>query len=201
MSASNLSKGALADQPGRVGHAILTRMGIEFYPLDPRPDEILIHDIAHSLSLQCRWAGHCSEFYSVAEHSVRVSDYLLETCGPSLALVGLMHDASEAYLVDLPRPIKRHEAFSGPYLAAEAALERAIAERFALSHPWGPEIHHADNVILATEYRDLLPQGRADRYKLRGLPDPLPGRISPVTPRAACATFLQRFQELHGSLS
>ena len=95
MSASNLSKGALADQPGRVGHAILTRMGIEFYPLDPRPDEILIHDIAHSLSLQCRWAGHCSEFYSVAEHSIRVSDYLLETCGPSLALVGLMHDASE----------------------------------------------------------------------------------------------------------
>ena len=68
----------------------------------PNPDDIRIEDIAHALSNQCRFAGHAREFYSVAEHSVHVS----QLCLPEHALWGLLHDASEAYLVDLPRPLK-----------------------------------------------------------------------------------------------
>ena len=90
----------------RVGDWIQTMSGVIFYPLDPRPEEIRIEDIAHALSHQCRFAGHCREFYSVAEHSVRVSRELPQ----EFMLWGLLHDASEAYLVDLPRPIKRWSA-------------------------------------------------------------------------------------------
>ena len=59
---------------GRKGDWILTYSGIEFWPLDPRPEDVRIEDIAHALSMQCRFAGHCDRFYSVAEHSIRVAD-------------------------------------------------------------------------------------------------------------------------------
>src|ERR1039457_118422 len=80
-----------------------TFSGLRFWPLDPNPEKILIDDIAHALAHQCRFGGHASRFYSVAEHSVHVS----RLCPPEDALWGLLHDASEAYLVDLPRPLKQ----------------------------------------------------------------------------------------------
>src|ERR1017187_10636100 len=78
--------------------SITTFSGIHFWPLLPNPADIRIEDIAHALSNQCRFAGHAREFYSVAEHSVRVS----QLCPPEDALWGLLHDASEAYLTDVP---------------------------------------------------------------------------------------------------
>lgn len=108
----------------RKGDWMQTFTGQKFWPADPRAEEIDIHDIAHALSLQCRYAGHCLRFYSVAEHCV-----LLANAVPEQKLWALLHDASEAYLVDVPRPTK-------PSLTGYAELENAImakvAERFKL---------------------------------------------------------------------
>ena len=83
---------------------IQTHLGIQFIVLEPRFENIHIGDIAHALSMNCRFNGHCKDFYSVAEHSVHVSRILDDD--PNLALWGLLHDASEAYITDLPRPVK-----------------------------------------------------------------------------------------------
>ena len=84
---------------------IQTYTGRKFHPLRPRVAEVDVRDIAHALSLKCRFGGHCRVFYSVAEHSVRVSR-VLEAKGRELAVWGLMHDAGEAYLPDVGRPVK-----------------------------------------------------------------------------------------------
>src|ERR1700744_4853571 len=86
---------------------IQTFTGKKFSPLAPRPEDVDIRDIAHALAMKCRFNGHCSPFYSIAEHSVRVS-WLLEQQGKREALWGLMHDAADAYLPDLGAPIKNH---------------------------------------------------------------------------------------------
>jgi hypothetical protein len=86
----------------RKGDWMQTYTGRQFWPIDPRADEIDIVDIAHALSQQCRFAGHCKSFYSVATHSWHTSN----VCNSENALWGLLHDAAEAYLVDLPTPIK-----------------------------------------------------------------------------------------------
>src|SRR5580692_700756 len=107
------------------GDWIQTATGRQFWPMDPRPDEIFIDDIAHALSMLCRFGGHCLRFYSVAEHSV-----LLSRVAPQKhKLWALLHDASEAYLVDVPRPIK---PMLVGYKAAEEKIQRAIAVRFNL---------------------------------------------------------------------
>src|SRR4051794_15527189 len=86
----------------RRGGWITTFSRRQFWPLDPHSDEIHIEDIAHSLSQQCRFGGHSRSFYSVAQHSCLVS----ALCKANDALWGLLHDASEAYLGDIPRPLK-----------------------------------------------------------------------------------------------
>lgn len=86
----------------RKGDWIQTYTGRQFWPLDPKPEEVCIEDIAHALSQQCRYAGHTIRFYSVAQHSVEIALRVPRAA----ALWGLLHDAAEAYLVDLPRPVK-----------------------------------------------------------------------------------------------
>lgn len=86
----------------RKGSWIQTYTGRQFWPLDARPDEIDILDIAHALSMQCRYTGHCIRFYSVAEHCV-----LLALMAPRhLRKIALHHDDPEAYLTDVAKPIK-----------------------------------------------------------------------------------------------
>jgi uncharacterized protein len=101
----------------RTGDWIQTYTGKQFWPLSPLPEDIVIEDIAHALSMQCRFGGHVRTFYSVAQHSVHVS-LLVE---PQYALWGLLHDAAEAYLVDLPRPIKKFSEMGLLYQEIEAA--------------------------------------------------------------------------------
>jgi hypothetical protein len=118
--------------------------GRKFWPLDPRPEEIHIDDIAAALSKMCRYGGHCKRFYSVAEHCV-----LMAHAAPDgFHLSALLHDASEAYLSDVIRPIKSHLT---NYLEIEANLERAIAQRFTLPFPMPAEVKRLDNGILADE--------------------------------------------------
>ena len=162
-------------------HFITTYTGKKFHYLDPQPDEIDIVDIAHSLSLTCRFSGHCREFYSVAEHSIRVAEIVpLE-----LRLQALLHDAAEAYITDIPRPIKR--AF-GLRSCEERILHKILAKYGIqeLSHTVG----WADNVLIATEARDIM----ANTSGWALLPEPLIEKISPLKWEAAEELFLFRFK-------
>lgn len=182
----------------RIGDWMQTVTGRRFYPLDPRPEEIHIADIAGALSRVCRFGGHCREFYSVAQHSVLVS----HVCDPKDALWGLLHDASEAYLGDLIRPLK-HQPFAAEWRKIESDLQRMIEQRFGFDL-WRPlvSVHVADQAALATEARDLMGHDCLARWgggweSLRGI-EPLAATIRPLPPREAEAEFLMRFAALNG---
>jgi hypothetical protein len=126
-----------------------THTGKMFYPLEPRIDDIDLADIAHALSLLCRYGGHTKKFYSVAEHSVLMSE--LNICVHPLW--ALLHDAAEAYLCDIPRPIKQ----SIPeYKKYENRLLDMIGEKFELGLYPADEIHKYDSMMMAVEKRDIL---------------------------------------------
>ncbi len=199
----------------RIGDWMQTVNGRQFWPLSPNTSDVFIDDIAHALSLLCRFGGHCRTFYSVAEHSVRVS-----LAVPAKdALAGLMHDAAEAYVVDMPRPIKRHLR---DYRRIEDRVANVIAKRFGLPghscecpgdwpaahhHPECPKaqdlpwvipesVKHADEVLLATEARDLMGGKCAGKWGLRA--EPLSSPICPWTSEVARSAFLARFSDLGG---
>ena len=178
----------------RFGGWMQTYTGRAVYPLDLRPEDIDIRDIAHSLSLQCRYAGHVRQFYSVAEHSVHVARWVLEeTIDGFVAIEALLHDATEAYLVDVPRPIK---PFLTGYKEAERRVSHAIAERFGLDMAGHPEIvHEADNRILHDERAALMSACERD-WELNG--EPLGVTIECWNPARAEREFLALFDELYG---
>ncbi len=163
-----------------------TFSSVQFWPIDPRVQEVRLLDIAHSLSNQCRFAGHVNSFYSVAEHSVRVS----YACAAKDALWGLLHDATEAYLVDVPTPVKSQLS---EYLRYERALQDVICQRFGLGLTMPPSVHHADRVLLATEARDIMGPRPAAWFEM---PDPLREVIVPWSPREAKERFCKRFYQL-----
>lgn len=178
----------------RVGDWMQTYTGVQFWPLDPRPEEIRIEDIAHSLANQCRYAGHVQEFYSVAQHSVLVARIVPR----EHAMWGLLHDATEAYLVDLPRPVKRYSRLGDEYRDIETRLMGALCVRFGLAFDEPGCVKHADDVLLMTEKRDLMPNSPA---KWRETAEPLPDQIEPWSPRRAKAAFLVAFAEISSQAS
>jgi len=165
---------------------IMTISGTFFEFLKPKPEQIRIEDIAHALSFTCRFSGHISEFYSVAEHCVRVS----LICDPNDYLWGLLHDASEAYLTDIPSPIKRHLP---RYRKMEKTVQTTIIQRFDLPEAEPESVRKADKIMLATEARDLCAPG----WEYWGLPyPPLPTKIRPWSPQRAKDRFLEVFAGL-----
>jgi|ERR1035441_7510742 hypothetical protein len=128
------------------GAYMLTYTGKQFYPLNPDPADIDIKDIAHALSNCCRFTGHVRNFYSVAQHSVIVS----ELCEPENALAGLLHDASEAYLSDISRPVKYTQQMEG-YREIEHKLEEVIFAKFNLDFPMTKDVKWADDTALMSE--------------------------------------------------
>ncbi len=134
-------------------HTMKTFTQSHIDPLDLDPADICIEDIAHSLSRQCRFNGHCPGFISVADHCLRVSNDLGEKFGTEMALWGLLHDAAEAYLGDMIRPMKLSGMFDA-FLRAETRAEHAIAERFALEWPMPPEVKAADNRAVLWELHE-----------------------------------------------
>lgn len=168
---------------------IQTFTGRQFWPTDPRADDIDIRDIAHALSMKCRYTGHCREFYSVGQHSILASDIV----PPEHALWGLMHDAGEAYLPDVARPVKRE--LHG-FREIEDRILACVAERFSL--PWPPpheEIERADLILLATERRDLMAAPPIPWVSTENV-QPFPGVIWPLGPDRAELEFLKRFKIL-----
>lgn len=169
---------------------IVTRTGRRFYfDRPPEPEWIDPADIAHALSNLCRFTGHTSDFYSVAQHSVLVSCYLPE----DLALAGLLHDATEAYLTDISTPLKQVMDMEA-YRERERQLMRVVEVRFglpagALEHP---KVKEVDSRMLATEAYHLMPRvanfGDGERYNLASL--------RPLYPRDARLAFAKTFASL-----
>ena len=173
----------------RNGDWMQTYLGLKFWPVDPRPEEVSIVDIAHALACQCRYGGHSSEFYSVAQHSLIVSHIV----PAEHAKWGLLHDAAEAYLVDLPRPIKRFSALGNQYKHIEERLMACICQRFGLEIDEPSSVKEADNIALMTEKRDLMPNS-PDKWAETA--EPLEAIISPMSWVQAKRAFLERFGEL-----
>lgn len=171
----------------------ITFTGQRLYLLDPEPSKIEINDIAHALSRQCRFNGHTREFYSVAQHSVLVSK-LVPQGVPIVALCGLLHDATEAFLGDMIRPLKR---LLPAYSELEAMWWEAIARAYKLPLQLPEVVKHADHVMLQTERRDLLnPVAGVEFLEDRAGYQPAHQRIKPMNPDQARTAFLDRFWEL-----
>lgn len=167
--------------PARKGDFIITSSGTHFWPLDPRPDEVHIEDIAHALSQQVRWAGHAPVRYSTAQHSLYVSararqlaeaynarlKLTAETAARSgvhhdeldvekIALCGRLHDAGETYFADVPSPVKK---FILDYYKIEAGILRAVGHKFnCVLEPMNQIVAQADRDVLVTEASVFFPE-------------------------------------------
>ena len=145
--------------------AIHTFSGRRIDPCAPVRDALSIDDIAHALSLICRAGGHFPQFYSVCQHSVACArEAAARGFSRRVQLLCLLHDASEAYLADMTRPVKAQLPQYGDY---EARLQTLIYEIFAGGAPTAGEqkqITVADDCMLRAEFLhfmhvDLIPTG------------------------------------------
>jgi hypothetical protein len=168
----------------RRGGWLQTYTGAKFYPMDPRPEEIRILDIAHALSQLVRFAGHVRFPYTVAQHSVLAS----KRAARENKLWALLHDATEAYLVDLPRPVK-HSMGMETYRQAEHDLMMTICQRFGLCYDEPAEIKEVDFRLCSTEARDLLGPIHPDWTHL----EPYDERIYAWSMDSAKASFITQF--------
>ena len=172
---------------------IQTASGLKFPLLDIDQNAIKIEDIAHALSMLCRFNAQCLRFYSVAEHSVHVSYEI----APELALVGLMHDAAEAYMGDVPSPLKRElRDFKG----IEDRLIAAIGERFGFAMPEEGSVDHgelkrADTQLLVDEKAAIMAT-EPEPWPPNAPYIKSPSRIECWSPEEAKKQFLARFAEL-----
>jgi len=169
---------------------IQTYSGIAFKPFEPSPDMISLEDIAHALSMICRFNGHTRNFYSVAEHCVIMSELIP---GP-YEIHALMHDAAEAYLSDIARPIKPHLPV---FKAAEDRILGVIYERFGLQADSAIEsaVKIADVRMLVTERQQLMKLEAPVWETLRDVV-PYDVKLPCWTPHEAEQFFLERFQKL-----
>ena len=174
------NKNSYVDELGPWVH---TYLGKKIHPFNPQLDEIDIVDIAHSLAMQCRYNGHSSSFFSVAQHSVLVSQH----CESKLE--GLLHDAAEAYLTDVPRPIK---PYFPNYTEFEDKLTEVIFKKYGANFPIPAEVKQIDNSILFDEGNKLM----TDTSEWECDVEPLGIEINPIGPEEAKTLFLERFNEL-----
>lgn len=167
---------------------ILTQSGRQFDLLRPTAAMVCPPDIAHALAHLCRFNGHTRTHYSVAQHSLLVASLVP---GPH-QLVALLHDATEAYIGDMTRPLK---ALLPNFSETEETLWGVICERFNLD-PILPEcVIRADLVALATERRDLMPHHPGEWPCLKGIPA-MPERIIPLTAPEASLQYFSSLMEL-----
>jgi len=162
-----------------------TYTGRKFDPFNPTIEDIHIEDIAHALSQICRFGGHSTRFYSVAEHSLIVS-YFCE----NYPLEGLLHDATEAYIGDMIRPLKIRLNIK----SVERKLSELIATKYDLVYPWPDEIKEFDHRILGDEKKLLMTPG-LDWYDI-GKPLGI-NNLGVVGPREIETIFLKRFRQLY----
>lgn len=167
---------------------LLTHSGTHFDLVDPQPDMIELIDIIKGLSRESRFAGQTKYYYTVAQHSVLAS----QVVAPEYAFEALLHDASKAYLKDLPRPLKQ---LLPDYRRIEQRVEAAIRERFGLPAVQSAAVTEADRIMLATERRDLMPSDDTDWPILEGV-RALDKRLIAINCGRAEAAFMQRLLEV-----
>lgn len=174
---------------------IETVSGIHFEFRDPQPDQIQVKDIAHALSMNCRFVGQCRKFYSVAEHSWHVARWL-EGTHPRIQMAGLLHDASEAYITDVASPVKQ---YMPEYKVMEDVISTAIFKKYGLEYPLHPAVKYADTAMLSNEaHHLLLSRGNDwDMWQARKRP-PILEAFRPIgmQPDTAKEVFLDKFFEL-----
>lgn len=153
---------------------IRTHSGLYMNVFDPTPDMICIEDIAHALGMMPRFGGHLPVFYSVAQHSTSTA-LLVE---PQHRLAALLHDASEAYLMDIPRPIKSRLS---NYKEIENKLMEVIARKFNFEWPLPPEVKMADEAMLQFEWNEIMMRGEFGT------------QITILSPAEAKIRFIERF--------
>ena len=161
-----------------------TYTGRYINPLKLKPSDIAIEDIAHHLSNICRFNGACTFHYSVAQHSC----YVASICKLD-PMAGLLHDASEAYLMDIPRPIKYTPEFEF-YRKLEAEVQGMINECFGLPEQYPQTVKDADNAMLVAEGIQLMNELFTD------FGDPAQCEIVEITPRQAKQYFLKAYQDI-----
>lgn len=174
---------------------ITTYTGKRFYHLNPKPEMIDIEDIAHSLSQLCRWTGHTKYFYSVAQHSIYVSFLVPNEEAPK----GLLHDAPEAYLGDMNRPLKHYTDAGIVYAEVEKLAEDAIFKKFGLTLGIPESVKRVDTQMLYTEKDQLIHPSSHTMYEANkwGYDDTRANiEIRPISPQKAEQMFLDRFEEL-----
>jgi 5'-deoxynucleotidase YfbR-like HD superfamily hydrolase len=174
---------------------IATASGKKFFLLEPRLEDIDIYDIAHALALQCRWTGHTKYHYSIAQHS-----YYCSFIGPdSEAFDRLMHDAAEAYIGDMNRPLKHYTQAGIFYRKVEANVQAAIAQRFGFSVVEPISVKLADNSMLYIE-KDQITNAKFEEAQVwESYKEDAVVRVSieEWTPAKAKQMFLTRFEDLY----
>ena len=167
---------------------ITTFTGRRVYPFRMTAEDVDIRDIAHSLAMQCRYNGHTREFYSVAQHSWAVS----RGCDEEDALWGLLHDAAEAYIGDMAKPIK-HSGRMGEFRMLEADIMDAVCAAFDLPPKRPDSVTYADLVELVSEAQRFMP----NHGWIADVPvEPRLMIENAMGPRQAEDQFLRRFREL-----
>lgn len=169
------------------GPTILLSTGAYFDYGDPENSAFTIEDIANGLAMTCRFGGQCRRHYSVAQHSWHMS-YVVP---PQDALAALMHDAAEAFVGDLPKPLK---VLLPEYKSIEIRIENAIFDRFRIARPLPASIKEADVRMLVTEQREVM-HNRDDWDYTRGR-EPYQFALPIWAPHEARAQFLGRFRDL-----
>ncbi len=168
---------------------IRTHSGLKFYPFSPQPEQICIEDIAAGLSKTCRYSGQIPVFYSVAEHSLDCAKLVPD----EFKLSALLHDASEAYLADIPKPIKE---LLPDYQALERTVTKAIDDTFRVDSG-APIVKQADRTMLLLEFSKFFPEYVCQDFgrDVRPYADIIPKWFAGLFPEIAEVEFLRAFVE------
>lgn len=166
---------------------ITTYTGKKFHLLDPDPLDVCLEDIAHALSMMCRFNGHVRRFYSVGEHCLHVS----AICSRENALAGLLHDGSEAYIADIVKPLKDTDEFEF-YRTVESRVQAAVYEAFGLPGYVPDEVKEIDYHMAGAEALALFTEAPEWAFERRHMPV----TICAMPPTEAEALFMRRAQQL-----
>lgn len=181
----------MSERPHIRGATILMSSGGYFDYDNPENSPVMIEDIARGLANTCRFGGQCPQFYSVAEHSVLMARHLFAAHGSSIAYNALMHDAAEALIGDIPKPMKE---ILPDYQALERRVELFLSTAFQYPRKKGEIVAEWDIRMLAAEQIQVM--GNSHEWHHTYGRSPAPVKIEFWSPERACVEFLMTYERL-----